>query len=211
MTIRAYRDDRGQITVIDDALPSAAWKARRTIIDLDEFAGDADSIAESATKKWAGETGADVTASHEAATVAALTGLDGDNLAESATRKWAGVTGATRTRTHVGTYTRSTAGNLTITDPGWQPRIVLFFATGGSGGTYQVASIGCADASNDVALVFYGNTVGVGLQTSRCIVAQTDASNLIRAYVSSITSTGYVLTFDLTGTASVDWIAISIE
>ena len=47
---------------------------------LGECSGDADNIAESATKKWAGETGADVTGDHEA-------DVNLDNIAEGTTYK----------------------------------------------------------------------------------------------------------------------------
>ena len=51
MTVKAYKDDAGKVTVVDDALPSAAWKARRTEISLANFTGDLDSITDGTTYK----------------------------------------------------------------------------------------------------------------------------------------------------------------
>ena len=119
MTIRAYKDNKGVVTVVDDALPSAAWKARRTIISLASLTGNLDSIddgttyvkpkataltsgeidlsksgvinktatyiTETATKKWAAETGADITGSHQAATIASQGALATKSAVDLAT------------------------------------------------------------------------------------------------------------------------------
>ena len=79
-------------------------------------ANGADSVSETAAKKWAGETGADITGDHEAATItgqgalATLASVDlatgevtnktAANIAETAGLKWAAETGADITSGH---------------------------------------------------------------------------------------------------------------
>jgi hypothetical protein len=60
----------------------------------------ADEITESALRKWAAESGADITGSHQSATAASLSNHDADSLAESSNRKWAGESGADITSAH---------------------------------------------------------------------------------------------------------------
>jgi hypothetical protein len=76
----------------------------------------ADNIAEGTTRKWAGESGADITGSHQAATIAGqgalatkgsvdlstteVTNKSADHIAEGTTRKWAGESGADITGSH---------------------------------------------------------------------------------------------------------------
>jgi hypothetical protein len=76
----------------------------------------ADHIAEGASRKWAGESGADITGSHQAATIAGqgalatkgsvdlstteVTNKSADHIAEGASRKWAGESGADITGSH---------------------------------------------------------------------------------------------------------------
>lgn len=76
----------------------------------------ADNIAESASKKWAAESGADITGSHQAATIAGQGGLatksavdlataevtnkNAGNITETAGRKWAAESGADITGSH---------------------------------------------------------------------------------------------------------------
>jgi len=122
MTVKAYKDDKGVVTVVDDSLPSAAWKARRTEISLANFDGDLDSIDDGTT--YAKVNIADVTTNR----------IDLDKIQDGTTykkyaateqTKLSGVeTGADVTSTHTAASItsqgalaiKSTIGNAYITD-----------------------------------------------------------------------------------------------
>ena len=108
-----------------------------------------------------------------------------------------------------GSGTRSTAGEVTVTGLGFEPKFVLLFAADATPGNMN-GSVGIDDASNPMHIRYDDTGVRITTGSSDSLYVRRDSSNYLRASISAMSADGFVIDFDLTGAVSLTytWFAI---
>jgi len=113
------------------------------------------------------------------------------------------------TGVHQDDNTKSSAGEEVITGVGFQPSVVIFFASDSPSANMN-RSWGFGSLAHSGCIRCYDGQSNNGYQASRCIYIRRDVNNHIECYLSAVGADGFTLTWSLTGACTARYIFLAL-